>query len=328
MDIEERIIRTVAYFDLSDYPLTRAEISRWLIPEEPRTKNRFPSLDETDRGLTDLISKGVLKEERGLLSAADREGLPAMREERFRFSARKWKRARRWAAAFAAVPGVELVGIGNTLAYNNAKDGSDIDFFIVAAPGTIWRTRIFCAGLAALFNLRPRSGDNRDKLCLSFFVTSEMLDLSVIARIPDASVGAMKQSPGNRVASSESREARDGGNIEDVYLHYWLRQLVPLAGRAETAAAFRAANGGWAERGFAGKAGMWRWLFRPVGWLPGNFLKGAQGKRFPRILREAEKRNDGSVVISDKMLKFHVVDRRAEVRERWERRVEFLMSNF
>jgi len=289
MDLNERIIRTVAYFDLFDYPLTKAEIWRWLFGAS------VISLGEIEKAIAELVACKVLKEDGGFICAADREGLPAVREERFRFSARKWRRARRWAKVFAAMPGVKLVAIGNTLAYNNAKDDSDIDFFIVTEPGTIWRNRIFCACLAALFNLRPRKGNSRDKLCLSFFVTSDALDLSVIAQ------------------------------REDVYLHYWLRQLVPLAGSAETAAAFCAANGGLKERGFASKAGIWAWLFRPIGWLPGGFLKKTQKKRFPKPLRAAETKGDGSVVISDRILKFHVNDRRADVRERWERRVECLM---
>jgi hypothetical protein len=291
MEIDERIIRTVAYFDLFDYPLTEAEVRRWLFGAGVVS---FSEIAETVDG---LASRGTLKEEGGLICVADREGLRELREERFRHSARKWKRARRWANVFAAVPGVELVAIGNTLAYNNAKDDSDIDFFIVTAPGTIWRNRFFCAGLAALFKARPRADDSRDKLCLSFFAASDALDLSVIAR------------------------------PEDVYLHYWLRQLVPLAGSTETAAAFCAANGRLTERGGASKAWVWAWLFRPIGWLGGDFLKKAQEKRFPKPLRAAEAKGDGSVVISDKMLKFHVNDRRQEVRERWEKRVEYLMSN-
>jgi hypothetical protein len=295
MNIPERIIRTVAYFDLFDYPLTETEVWRWLFGADVAClPDRQVSFGEAEKAIADLVACGKLKREGGFICAADRDGLPFIREERFRHAARKWKRARRWAAAFAAVPGVELVGIGNTLAYNNAKDSSDIDFFIVTAPGTIWRNRIFCAGLAALFNLRPRLGDSRDKLCLSFFVTSD--NLAIAPAFPD------------------------------IYLSYWLRQMAPVAGRAETASAFRAANGGLTERGLTGKAVIWAWLFKPIGWLPGDFLKNMQNRRFPEVLRASEARRDGSVVISDRMLKFHVNDRRAEVSEKWEKRSEELLK--
>ena len=99
-----------------------------------------------DAAIATLLGSKILKEENDFVFIFDRDGLSAVRAERKIFSDRKWKRARRWARIFAALPAVELVGVGNTLAYDNAKDGSDIDFFIVTAPGAVWRTRFFCAG--------------------------------------------------------------------------------------------------------------------------------------------------------------------------------------
>jgi hypothetical protein len=290
MDLREAIIRTVCYFDLFDYPLTREEIAKWLY-------GASAGEGEVRAAVNALVDEKKMKEENGLVFFSDREGLAAVRAERKIFSDRKWKRARRWARVYAALPGVELVGVGNTLAYDNAKDGSDIDFFIVTAAGAIWRTRFLCAALAAVFDLRPKANDNRDKLCLSFFVTTEALEMLKLAR-----------------------------GSEDIYMYYWTRLMRPLFGKTKTYELFRAANPEVEplERICNGK--ILRVLLSPLALLPGAFMRSWQKRRFPKPLIAAEAKHDYSVIISDTVLKFHVIDRRADIYERWTNRVKSMLS--
>ena len=279
MNLDEAILKTVSYFDLFDHPLSRGEIWKYLIGAPA-------SFREVDAATTALLGK-KLEEKNGLIFFPGRGSIVSVRGSRYRHSCRKWRRAGRWARFFAAIPGVELVGVGNTLSYNNAKDGSDIDFFIVGKPGTLWRTRAFCSVLPALFKLRPRPESGRDKLCLSFFATSAGLDLAKLSR-----------------------------SGEDVYLEYWIRLMTPLAGKEEAARLFAAVNR-VEPRGKTGVPRFWKILLSPIGILPGTFLKKIQIALFPRELAEAAARRDGSVVVSDEILKFHVNDRRAEISERW-----------
>ena len=290
MDLREAIIRTVCYFDLFDFPLSRAEICDRLYGSDA-------GAHEVDAAVATLLDSKILKEENGFISLSDRDGLSAVRAERKIFSDRKWKRARRWERIFAALPDVELVGVGNTLAYDNAKDGSDIDFFIVTAPGAVWRTRFFCAALAAVFDLRPKADDNRDKLCLSFFVTADSLDMQAFAIRSD-----------------------------DIYMRYWTRQMTPLAGKLSAFELFRVVNRGVSVREKIGSSVVLRLLFSPLALLPGSFMRNWQKRHFPQALIEAEARHDGSVIISDSVLKFHVNDRRAYIYDRWQKRVKSILT--
>jgi hypothetical protein len=286
MDIRDRIVKTVAYFDLFDYPLTRAEVWRWLYQGPAAT------LLEVDEAVAVLAEDGVLQEAGGYVFASGREGIMPLRNANYRHSARKWRRARRWSKFFAAIPGVELVGIGNTLSFHNAKDGSDIDFFVVCQAGTIWRTRFFCALLPLVLGLRPQKKTNRDKLCLSFFVAGGAPDMSPYFLPTD----------------------------EDIYFGYWLRQMVPLAGQAEAAIKFAESNY-LVSRGELGNS---PWYLRLLGWigrLQGDFLKKNQLSYFPERIMEAAAKNDGSVVISDSALKLHIDDRRQNILARWRQRV-------
>ncbi len=320
--LQEAVLRTVAYFDLFDFPLTRGEVWRWLYDPEHGTRNTEHSIGDIDAAISTLISEGKFKEENGCVFLAHRMGLPAVRSERYRHSVRKWRRARRWAMFFGALPGVLLVGVGNTLAYHNAKDESDIDFFIVTKPGTLWRTRFLCAASAALSNLRPAPGKTRDKLCLSFFVSEDALDLSKL----------MIQDSPTKVGV---RPGSDRFKIQDPYLTYWTAQMTPLVSDRATLERYREKNE-WVRAylpntlsrdaspapPLAGPAPFWLYrLFQPLDLMAGNFLEHWQRSHFPPSIMEARLKNDGSVVVTDEVLKFHVNDRRVEIMRRWEVRI-------
>jgi hypothetical protein len=327
MDLREAIIRTVCYFDLFDFPLTREEVHDWLYGASAEA-------DEVEAMISLLVASGVLKSDNGFISLFDRDGLEKVRAERKIFSDRKWKRACRWARVFAALPGVEFVGVGNTLAYDNARDDSDIDFFIVTAPNVIWRTRFFCAAFAAMLDLRPKDGDNRDKLCLSFFVTTEALEMSKLAY-------DFRKRHSEEPSDEESQHSKaliaDGvalgslaslGMTEkaiDIYLYYWTRQMLALAGNSSVFELFRAANPEIQSRGMADRSRFLRTVFYPLALFPGAFMRNWQKHHFPKLLIASEERHDGSVVVSDSVLKFHVNDRRADIYDRWQKRVQSIL---
>jgi hypothetical protein len=134
---------------------------------------------------------------------------------------------------------------------------------------------------------------------LSFFVSRDALDLATLA-LPDG----------------------------DPYLVYWTTQLTPLCGRGSVWAEFARANtwvrrflpqalpasglGSWTlhvERRPATRAVIGSWLSRA--------LEPWQRRRLPPPLRAAAARGSSEVVLSERVLKFHSHDRRAEYRRRW-----------
>jgi hypothetical protein len=297
METVPRVIKTIAYFDLFDRPLTSGEVWRWLWADG---NSAGVSLREIILALETLKEKQILREENGVFYLFDRKReIIFTRESRYRSSVRKWRRARRWANFFSGLPGVKMVSVGNTLSYNNAKDSSDIDFFIITAPGAIWRTRFFCAAAAALFNLRPKNGNNRDKLCLSFFATTLALNFSQL-----------------------------GGDekLGDVYMRYWIRLMRPLAGYKNAIESFFKENCINAEGPAITPSKFWQIALAPLALLPKNFLKQWQKNHFPPAIKMAEEKNNGSVIISDNILKFHINDRRAQIFKEWTERVSVLIA--
>jgi hypothetical protein len=89
---------------------------------------------------------------------------------------------------------------------------SDIDLFIITRPGMIWFVRFWSTLILWIHGVWRRDADIAGNLCLSFFVTTETMDLSHIA-------------------------------IEnDIYLYYWIYYMRPIVDKNKTYEQFLMAN--------------------------------------------------------------------------------------
>jgi hypothetical protein len=168
----EAIIRTIAFFDLFDWPLTAWEIQANL-DEVPALIDILAILDETTGSLVPAGSQKIIEQRNGFYFLAGRADIIASRQRRFNYFVRKQKIARRFARLFGLFPTVRTVYLVNLIGAYNLRDESDIDFLIVTAPGRLWLSRLYCAGLAKILNRRPRPEYKRDTLCLSFFIAAD-----------------------------------------------------------------------------------------------------------------------------------------------------------
>ncbi len=100
-----------------------------------------------------------------------------VRDQRAAWSVDKWNRARRVARLLRIIPTIQLVGITGGLAMNNASQDDDIDLFIVAAPQTLWITRLLATIITDLLRVRRHPDDRiiTNKICLNMFVTGDAL---------------------------------------------------------------------------------------------------------------------------------------------------------
>lgn len=280
---EAAILRTVAYFDAFDYPLSALELVRWLHGRRATQGDVVAALTESPALHDRLESKD------GFWFLCGRGEIVVERLRRQRIAERKFRRARRAAAWLRLVPGVRLIAVANTLALAASRDEADIDLFIITVPGMLWTARAGVAGLLAAARVRPEEC-LLDPLCASFFVSEDARDLSAL-RLPD-----------------------------DIYLAHWVATLLPISGGGDVYRHFWQSNK-WVldilpncwprfnalEHGSRG-SGVLSFLERP--------LRRLQEKKFPFQIRELLNQ-DTRVVATDRVLKFHTNDRRAEYRDRW-----------
>lgn len=105
-----------------------------------------------------------------------------------------------------------MIAIVNSLSMYATHPDSDIDLFIVTRPGMIWFVRFFATLILWTHGVWRRDRDIAGNLCLSFFITTEAMDLSDIA-------------------------------IEnDIYLYYWIYYMRPIMDKNETYKQFLSEN--------------------------------------------------------------------------------------
>lgn len=172
LKLKREVIKILAFFDMFDYPLTLYEI--WQELGRSVSLGELWNVVANEDNLDDSLT---IVQQRGFYFLTGREEIVAVRSCRYNYAQRKLKSARFFGRIFSWCPWVKMVALANSMGAHNLRDGSDIDFFIITAPRRIWLSRLYCAGLAQLFKRRPGLNSKRDKLCLSFYLSLDHLNI-------------------------------------------------------------------------------------------------------------------------------------------------------
>lgn len=293
--LHQAILNTVIYFDLFDYPLTAVEVWRFLYAPGLDKK----TFEEVFFELETMIKENKLETKKGFYFLSGRGVILDIRAERYALSFPKYRKARRFSKILSFVPGVRMIALCNTLAWRHARASSDIDFFIVAASGRLWSVRFFSVLLAAIFGVRPsKNKEAIDALCLSFFASEDALDLKRLMI------------------------------VDDIYFPYWVISIVPLFASEGIVEKFKKAN-----------AWIYALLPNTFFYSPSRsparinifsvmipdfaerFFKKIQSWMFPVDISQKAAFGKSEVVISDVYLKFHTNDKRASIRDEWQKKI-------
>ena len=291
------MLRTLAFFDVFDHPLSLYEWYAWSLRDAWRSWGAFR--DAVDA----LECEGRIRVIDGMAALAGRERLIEARRARQAVIARNMKRAMGVARLLQWVPFVEFAAVCNRLSVGHPHEESDIDVVIMIRDGRLWLGRLLVTAFLHLAGLRRHGNRIARRVCLSFYLTPRAADLQTIA-------------------------LRD---CDDVYLRYWVAHIIPLFARAGALEDFWRANE-WAHHALhqaPRPAPLLRrrapiavfvaeWLLG--GWV-GNVCERASRAVQLRRMGNAAAGRGTAVVISDAMLKFHENDRRQWYAEQWEERV-------
>jgi len=341
--IKEATQEVVAFFDLFDYPLTSYEIWQYLnvkcelsevmevlepLLNSPLGPSYASSYAEAmaDKKASEDKKGGelseVIKSKNGFYFLKGREKIIKTRLKRYNYTDQKMKRALRVTRLFKVIPWIKMAAVGNIIGAHNLKNVSDIDLFIISEKNRIWITRFFCVLITKLLGLRPKAGREQNKICLSFFISEEGMDLR----------GLMLKEHFNKqrdcdIASSANAEGalRNDTIKKDIYFIYWLAGLVIIYDSNKVYEKFIRVNSwikeslpNWQPAGlhYRRNAGKGRSRFYRdtvdmlIGGLESN-LKKYQLRKMPLELKGIMNK-DTRVVVNDKVLKLHVKDRRGE----------------
>ncbi len=187
--LSQKILSTVVYYDILDYPLTVFEIWKYLMkmpnfPALPAGRQCQMSNEEESCSLADIIKEldsGEIKEKiesyRGYYFLRGKKGLVEQRIERNKISEEKYKIARRavWFLRFS--PFIRMILISGRLAMKNADKKSDIDFLVCLESGHIFTGRSFVTLIAHLLGKRRYGNKIANRICLNYFITASSLEI-------------------------------------------------------------------------------------------------------------------------------------------------------
>lgn len=296
-NLKEATMEVVAFFDLFSFPLTINEILKYL-----KIKSDYLAvLDEVES----LVKADILNTKEGLYFLLSKDRYVEERKRRYNYSDRKFKIALKVSRFFRFVPWTRMIAVANLIGRDNLRNEGDIDIFIISDKNRLWLTRFFSVLIAKFLNLRPQKNNSKDKICLSFFVSEEGMDLA-------------------KIKSGEG----------DKYFDYWLLNLAPVYSRDKIFEKFMHANKKITENypnyffqeiSYRRKIknlentfykNIWELIF---GGLEKN-IKKFQLKIMPRALKRLIPENKG-VIVSDKVLKLHLSDRREEFMQKYNKNI-------
>ncbi len=183
MKIEDAILATLAYYGGFDYPLSGFELYRYLINPQ-RLKPNIESIEvitlkDIYEAVDELLERGSIVQELGFYSLKGRTGLSALRLEKEKISAQKWRKCLNRAYWLQMTPWIRGMFVSGSLALETVNKESDFDILVLVEPGRLYLARIFLSGVASLIGARRTRYETiaSDKFCFNHYLTLDALNI-------------------------------------------------------------------------------------------------------------------------------------------------------
>lgn len=132
---KEAILKTLAYFDVFQYPLTAAELKQFA--------RVYMNENDLHNWLSDLRTKELIFCINGYYLLHNDPALCLRRKNGNERAGQLLKKAEKIARFLYLFPFVKAVGISGSLSKNFADEKADIDFFIITQANRLWIARTF-----------------------------------------------------------------------------------------------------------------------------------------------------------------------------------------
>ena len=163
--LSQNIVKALVYFDLFNYPLKPDEVYCNL-----QTNHVTPA--EVATALQELADAKVLFQSGEYFSLQPNGDLISRRINGNRKAAEYRRIAERRARLIHQFPFVRAVMISGSLSKDYADEQTDVDFFIITAPGRLWVARTLLVVFKRIFLL-----NSHKFFCVNYFIDEEHLEI-------------------------------------------------------------------------------------------------------------------------------------------------------
>jgi len=166
--LQKRILKTLVYAGIFDYPLTFNQLKKFLITSQKK------DFKIGDIKLKEIAKKGNYFFLRG------KEKIIKERKRKEKYADRKLKIAQQVVRVLRLIPFIKMVAVTGNLAMRNANQEDDIDFLIITQRKRLWLSRFLAVVLLELLGKRrrPEEKEVKDKICLNMFLDEDHLEMS------------------------------------------------------------------------------------------------------------------------------------------------------
>lgn len=186
--LAERIIATIRFFDLQDYPLTAFEVHKYLLADVSNLQARLDEqfellleqpagtaavhLDTVQKHLDQLAEDESLVESLGFYALPDRHNLIKQRLKSYLYGIPREQIIRRYGKLTAHIPFVRSISLAGSQALGLQRPTSDIDFLIITDPRYMWIARSILTVYFHLLGVRRYGNKIANRVCLNHYLAN------------------------------------------------------------------------------------------------------------------------------------------------------------
>lgn len=185
--LKDRILATLRFFDLQDWPLTLLELHQFLITDLDQLHSALntnwdlesnnilppPAVDITEvMFCVEKECQEVVETHGGFYCLVGRKEIVYARLENYLYGLRRERRIRHFVKFLRYFPFVRGVALAGSQAMGRQKETSDIDLLILTEPQYIWFTRTLITAFFQILGLRRHGQKVRDRFCLNHYLAA------------------------------------------------------------------------------------------------------------------------------------------------------------
>ncbi len=182
--LKQRIISTLHFFDLQDYPLTLFELQRFLIADLETLKQNIDAQGEilqenfsnasesTDKILQCLETEcqAEVVNTLGFYHLVARSQIAHLRLNNYFYGIKREKLIRRYVKFLQHLPFIRGVALAGSQAMGQQKQASDIDLFIITDPQFLWLGRTLATAYFQIIGKRRHGSNIANRFCLNHYL--------------------------------------------------------------------------------------------------------------------------------------------------------------
>ncbi len=183
--LRDRILSTLKFFDLQDYPLTLLELHSFLLADTSELKELINTqwdlipgeyvfdakiqIDEIANCLAEECN-GEVEQKEGFYCLAGRINIIDQRLQNYFYGIKREQRIKKFVKGLKYLPFVRGAALAGSQAMGQQKASSDIDLLIILEPKFLWLGRTLVTAYFQTFGIRRYGKKIANRFCLNHYL--------------------------------------------------------------------------------------------------------------------------------------------------------------